>query len=1461
MMSDSSGTTNSPLKSICNGRFCHLEGILDFIRDRMSENASLTVRQFPRSYIIAAREERRMNDRERAVIILRRVLTPEEFNTLEDAGSLVEFAVKDKVQENKNVCISLESFLMAEKENRAAMSLLREAEGTFSKISDNLHSSTIGSPIKTGAPEILTEIGHQQGFPSQTKEVPVCGVCFAVYNILDKARQFIAPKDKSKAGRLDDIDDVFENLDNDVDFAESKNKRTTAEALPKAGAVSQIRSCLKKRGHGGSSDENSNAIGAGKRVVRVVCDAANRKNEKCPALVVKTLAFTGADGKMEALKELPRPSIENGTLKFSDTISFPFAVMSGGGLKSSNAVSNKRTKLCICNLVICHDVFETLEKMRIIFQSITSEYPSVRILIWNYPGQAFTEFGDHDLLNNELHAACLNKLLDHLNEKEIFDRESPFYFFAQGNGSMIAFNYCSTYDIASLKGVLVVNGMSHVDSHYASVLHDCRNAFKCSPGDYQDLPAYFYSKYLFSGRYLKEVTAPLALNLYCAIHNPIDRRGRIALCEGALKHADMRPCLSNLWKPLVAIYGNESICVTPSQTFNMAKIIGTGRQCSSIQECLKKSGICSIRVEGGHELLQEKKNLILGIVEQLLTGFHDRGIPTLNSRSKESKVGNSNIKIQLAGNQFLGIINDGFVEKPLCLSEPLGLDVADPHWEHFKKEKIQALTSSQTSRRKKKLDYKFGFTDRSYTHQLSLDPTMATFDKNTPHSSDLISKYPEVKEYMNWRLKRNQTRLIKLDKACLQIQCAARIMLARCVLMDLKVHASATLLQQTARVFLARLELKQKQKDLAAIKLTQRALRAYLARSKAYRHRKKIEFQIIIARRFRGMTARQQVVALSRRIRKGATKIQSSFRCYKAKEVLKRLWINNFSSIVIQKVVRGHSGRKRASTERQKFLFSRLQKADIEYGRQMLQSHKEKATSIQSDLAKLLDEKKKFQSQLDVLMSELAQIDEHVCKLQNEMHQLTRMGEANLQSSAREEARETRSRLDREYCLMIKKISSRNDELNQLQAGMKRIHIEEEGKKDQLRGLERELVNLLRAQQNEIDAIRSRHFEESHSRNLISDLKTWDSCLLQNQSVIPNNSLLLEAARKKEAAQLMKSAESMMKFGFMNSYMTHMSQMSVLKAMNQLSNNSSDFDLTTSMAPISGLIPDTVKPVPNNCAGASAKKAFNIDWTVDDVLAWLSDLQLSQYHDEFRDGAVDGLMLLSLTDDDLLNTMGIEHKLHRKKIIIAADKFRSLMPSPVHAQLDDLQGNSTHQPIVNSSMYNDERGRGALSKPENMPKHSVNPGGQSVANTTFTSEEIFAWVRHQKFEPLQKALESIASKKFDPLDVRVQFAENYGTSYHDVIEREPFHMNKTNSEGNTLLHIAAQNGNLNIGKLLIHKGCNPNHQNNRGRTAAHFAFAYNYVKFAGWLFSDEVGGMDTIVDVDGRDAYEGIESD
>jgi hypothetical protein len=75
-------------------------------------------------------------------------------------------------------------------------------------------------------------------------------------------------------------------------------------------------------------------------------------------------------------------------------------------------------------------------------------------------------------------------------------------------------------------------------------------------------------------------------------------------------------------------------------------------------------------------------------------------------------------------------------------------------------------------------------------------------------------------------------------------------------------------------------------------------------------------------------------------------------------------------------------------------------------------------------------------------------------------------------------------------------------------------------------------------------------------------------------------------------------------------------------------------------------------------------------------------------------------------------------------------------------------------------------------------------------------------------------------------------------------------------QGNSLLHIVAQNGNKRMVKLCLRRGALLNIQNLTGQTALHFAFGYGYAEVGEYLISK--GADDSVVNKDGLTCFEGL---
>ena len=239
-------------------------------------------------------------------------------------------------------------------------------------------------------------------------------------------------------------------------------------------------------------------------------------------------------------------------------------------------------------------------------------------------------------------------------------------------------------------------------------------------------------------------------------------------------------------------------------------------------------------------------------------------------------------------------------------------------------------------------------------------------------------------------------------------------------------------------------------------------------------------------------------------------------------------------------------------------------------------------------------------------------------------------------------------RLDQEFSAMLTKIADRKNELKVSENKLGQLRASKRHKDEEMKSLERKLVVLLEAQETQLAELH--HRQEKHR----GDLADNEDLVVTSSHTQVNGFRGPSEREKQQTAQLMESTETMMKFGFMSMSMTYFGSLNMVKAMKKVAAQD------TVMAAVSRMEIKSQEKKSNDALTKKVPLSLGIEegppinvrgWTVEDVVKWLSTISLSQYGNYFREGAVDGPFLCELTDDDLRNTLGVEHKLHRKKIL------------------------------------------------------------------------------------------------------------------------------------------------------------------------------------------------------------------
>jgi SAM domain (Sterile alpha motif) len=153
---------------------------------------------------------------------------------------------------------------------------------------------------------------------------------------------------------------------------------------------------------------------------------------------------------------------------------------------------------------------------------------------------------------------------------------------------------------------------------------------------------------------------------------------------------------------------------------------------------------------------------------------------------------------------------------------------------------------------------------------------------------------------------------------------------------------------------------------------------------------------------------------------------------------------------------------------------------------------------------------------------------------------------------------------------------------------------------------------------------------------------------------------------------------------------------------------------------------------------------------------------LTQYREAFSDAAVDGAFLFDLGDDDLANTLGVEHRLHRKKLLGAIDRLRA-----AEAERD-------RQLVLSLVTNGNPTATGAGSFPTGTSPLQEAFGSAAAAalgpasaaaqkGPTLAWEELAALCRHGKYRAVKEALDSVQDKKYDRGATRAAYVDGYGT--------------------------------------------------------------------------------------------------
>ncbi|KAH8048111.1 hypothetical protein JL722_12710 [Aureococcus anophagefferens] len=284
----------------------------------------------------------------------------------------------------------------------------------------------------------------------------------------------------------------------------------------------------------------------------------------------------------------------------------------------------------------------------------------------------------------------------------------------------------------------------------------------------------------------------------------------------------------------------------------------------------------------------------------------------------------------------------------------------------------------------------------------------------------------------------------------------------------------------------------------------------------------------------------------------------------------------------------------------------------------------------------------------------------------------------------RAERERKRQELEAEFAAVFQEVSRKKHALERLEVAIADMDATRVRKDREFSRLQRNLMELLQEQKYELDALREKGIE------------------LETATATSAAAATATALRAKEheqrAATMFNQTEELMKFQFMSMSLSYFSSLNMLQQLREMNADTTTAAVASSADAAAAAAAATAANVPSIkhmklgaedvMLGTIKKKQAELDaaklaeeeakrskaepfpsemrlWSVADVARWLDTLSLGQYKAAFREASVDGDFLLELREEDLIQVLGMEHKLHVRKVILGRDKLKPLSEGDV----------------------------------------------------------------------------------------------------------------------------------------------------------------------------------------------------
>lgn len=333
-----------------------------------------------------------------------------------------------------------------------------------------------------------------------------------------------------------------------------------------------------------------------------------------------------------------------------------------GSEEAKNGVGGRSNRKGLeFTLFIIPDLFMTLDTLQNQFEILLKKFPFAKLILVGLPGLPNTTWPSNWVLNSDLHARSIAKLVQHLTQKNELNSDhsiyEPLFFIGVGVHCQCLSRFVSLYlnTFSELKyqtkGICFINGLLRYSKSFKKICKDLRQSM--IDADSYEVNELITSLH-FNDEYFNLFGREAALDMFWSSRKdlcmPTEMNeekaglGYVGILE-QLKGIIISPddfdgatlLLSEI--PVVVVQSTEDVFVDPKNAamFQNERLPPERNLVTNVADSLDPNAVYVNWLRAGHEVTQERSSFVLGLISNLVQICGIKPVVTLEKFNEETE--------------------------------------------------------------------------------------------------------------------------------------------------------------------------------------------------------------------------------------------------------------------------------------------------------------------------------------------------------------------------------------------------------------------------------------------------------------------------------------------------------------------------------------------------------------------------------------------------------------------------------------------------------------------------------------------------------------------------------------------------------------------------------------------------------------------------------------------------------